>query len=83
VGAAYYAQRCYLCHGPAARAGGQAPDLRTSSLILTRESFASVLHAGVLQEHGMPGFPEVSETEIEAIRQYLRAQAAEARRSVE
>jgi quinohemoprotein ethanol dehydrogenase len=81
AGAAYYGQRCYLCHGPAARAGGQAPDLRTSSLILTRESFASVLHDGVLQEHGMPGFSEVGEAEIEAIRQYLRAQAAEARSS--
>ncbi|HUE10532.1 MAG TPA: PQQ-binding-like beta-propeller repeat protein, partial [Steroidobacteraceae bacterium] len=83
AGAAYYGERCYVCHGAAARAGGQAPDLRSSNLILTRESFAAVLHDGVLQEHGMPGFPEVGETEIEAIRQYLRAQAAEARRGAD
>jgi quinohemoprotein ethanol dehydrogenase len=83
AGAAYYGERCYVCHGAAARAGGQAPDLRSSNLILTRESFAAVLHDGVLQQHGMPGFPEVDETEIEAIRQYLRAQAAEARRGAD
>ena len=42
---------------------------------LDRAAFRSVLQDGTLISAGMPGFPELSTDQIEAIRQYLRARA--------
>jgi quinohemoprotein ethanol dehydrogenase len=75
AGAESFAERCITCHGPAGLAGGQGPDLRASALILSPDGFKSVLLDALLQDQGMPGFEELSGTEIEALRQYIRARA--------
>jgi quinohemoprotein ethanol dehydrogenase len=75
AGAQSFAERCMTCHGPAGMAGGQGPDLRASALILSPDGFKSVLHDGLLLDRGMPGFQELSDAEIEVLRQYIRSRA--------
>lgn len=66
---------CSLCHGPAAIAGGAAPDLRESSSILSKTTFSGIVKSGMLVEQGMPRFHELSDRKVECIRQYVRARA--------
>ena len=67
---------CAACHGKAAvSAGGPAPDLRESAIPLDPEAFYTVLHDGALIQKGMPRFGFFGKPQIEAIRQYVRAQA--------
>jgi len=68
---------CLVCHGTHAVAGGVAPDLRISPYITKRDAFHAVVREGALVNRGMPQFPEMSETQAEAIRQYLRARSRE------
>jgi len=74
-GAAVYAQRCGLCHGPNLHAGGSAPDLRKSGIALSLEGLTTVLHEGVLVTNGMPRYPELGHDEIEGIWHYIRQHA--------
>jgi quinohemoprotein ethanol dehydrogenase len=67
--------RCMLCHGPGAVAGGNAPDLRASPVLLSKEAFSDVVQGGTLVENGMPGFPELSDSALEQLRHYIRAKA--------
>jgi quinohemoprotein ethanol dehydrogenase len=67
--------RCELCHGPAAVAGGNAPDLRASPVPLSAEAFAHVVRDGALQPRGMPRFAELSAEQLEALRHYFRLKA--------
>jgi quinohemoprotein ethanol dehydrogenase len=78
-GLVLYAQRCGVCHGFRAAAVGAAPDLRGSAVPLSREAFALVLKQGTLVAGGMPQFDELSDAEIDDIRQYVRYEAASAR----
>jgi quinohemoprotein ethanol dehydrogenase len=71
-----YVRACWLCHGPAAVSGGPAPDLRASAILLSRTAFLNVVLNGSLRENGMPRFPDLSESEAEAIRHYVRSLAA-------
>lgn len=64
---------CVVCHGLNAVAGGAAPDLRISAYPLNREAFHQVVRGGALQPNGMPRFERLSESDAEAIRQYLRS----------
>ncbi len=64
---------CLVCHGWNAVGGGAAPDLRTSPFPANKASFHAVLHDGILVSNGMPAFPELTDAQIDAIRQYLRA----------
>jgi len=73
-GAQQYATKCQWCHGAGAIAGGGAPDLRASLSPLVPASFASVVRGGV-EPRGMPKFEELTERELDGIRNYLRAQA--------
>jgi quinohemoprotein ethanol dehydrogenase len=73
-GESLYAQ-CSLCHGPAAIAGGAAPDLRESSSILSKTVFSGIVKGGRLVEQGMPRYGELSSRDLECIRQYVRARA--------
>jgi quinohemoprotein ethanol dehydrogenase len=66
--------RCQLCHGPGAVAGGTAPDLRASPVVLDPESFATVVKGG-LEPRGMPKFAELSDHELDALRNYIRYRA--------
>jgi quinohemoprotein ethanol dehydrogenase len=78
-GFAIYAQTCVMCHGRDGDAsGGNAPDLRASATILSREAFATIVSAGALRQQGMPRFDDLSPGMVEDIRQYLRKLAAEA-----
>jgi len=67
--------RCSLCHGPGVVAGGVAPDLRASSIPLSAPAFAAIVRDGGLVERGMPRFAELTDTELDAMRHYIRARA--------
>jgi quinohemoprotein ethanol dehydrogenase len=67
-------QKCQWCHGAGAIAGGGAPDLRASLSPLVAASFASVVRSGN-EVRGMPRFEELTDQELEALRQYIRARA--------
>jgi quinohemoprotein ethanol dehydrogenase len=66
--------RCQLCHGPGAVAGGTAPDLRASQLVLDNTRFRTVVRTGI-EERGMPKFAELTDRELEALRHYIRYRA--------
>ena len=70
-----------VCHGFNALGAGSAPDLRTSPLILDADAFRQVVKEGALVPAGMPAFPEIDDTTLEAIRHYLRVRAMENRTS--
>jgi len=48
--------RCLLCHGTAVIAGGNAPDLRASPVLLSAQGFAAIVRDGALVDRGMPQF---------------------------
>ena len=68
--------RCVVCHGPGAVAGGSAPDLRASTIPLSKADFAAVVRDGRLESRGMPKFPELNDRELEALRHYIRYRAS-------
>jgi quinohemoprotein ethanol dehydrogenase len=70
--------RCLLCHGTAAIAGGNAPDLRASPVPLSASGFAAIVRDGALVSRGMPQFAELSDAQLESLRHYVRARAREA-----
>jgi quinohemoprotein ethanol dehydrogenase len=74
-GARKFAERCANCHGSAAIAGGAAPDLRASGVVLSTDAFAAVVKDGMFLERGMPRFEELSAQDLQEIRQYLRSRA--------
>lgn len=78
-GVAGYVARCLVCHGGYAVGGGVAPDLRTSASILSDESFAPIVHEGLLVSRGMPQFAELDRAARDDIRQFLRKRAADLR----
>ena len=78
AGAASFTEHCSLCHGYDAFAGGHAPDLRESAAILSPKTFEQIVNRAALREFGMPEFGEMSASERENIRQYLRARAQDA-----
>lgn len=77
-GTVMYGAYCAVCHGPLALSAGPIPDLRYSGALLDAAVFRSVVLEGALSDRGMPGFAaDIGETEVEAIRAYLLARAAE------
>jgi quinohemoprotein ethanol dehydrogenase len=74
-----YGARCLGCHGPEAVAGGGAPDLRASPLVHSATDFDRVVRGGALVPVGMPGYADLSDADLEAMRHYLRARAQQAR----
>jgi quinohemoprotein ethanol dehydrogenase len=64
---------CIACHGPDAVSLGSAPDLRASPLALSREAWRAVVRDGTLAARGMPGFPELDDEQLLALRHYLRS----------
>ena len=73
----YATKTCTWCHGLGAVASGGAPDLRASQMALSPPAFAQVVRGGILQTNGMPAYPEITDSELEALRHYLRARARE------
>ena len=70
-----YAKDCVICHGVAAVAGGAAPDLRASAIPLNAQAFKAIVHDGGLESRGMPVFPELSDEQLDSIRNYIRERA--------
>ncbi len=70
---------CAACHGKdAVGAGGPAPDLRESPILLDKAAFNAVIFDGALMDRGMPPIGRGSfmgKSAFEAIRQYIRSQA--------
>ncbi|MET0589418.1 MAG: PQQ-dependent dehydrogenase, methanol/ethanol family [Novosphingobium sp.] len=67
---------CMVCHGWNAVASGAAPDLRTSPMITDPVAFREVVKNGGLQMNGMPAFRDISDSDLETIRYYLRNRAS-------
>jgi quinohemoprotein ethanol dehydrogenase len=74
-GRALVGAHCGLCHGAGLRAGGAAPDLRSSPVPLDAGSFAAVVSEGALVPNGMPRFAEFSPDELDAMRHFIRSEA--------
>src|SRR3546814_20361448 len=66
---------CMGCHGQDALAGGSAPDLRGSGVIVSPEAFASVVRDGALLPNGMPRFQSFADRTLAESRHSLRGQA--------
>lgn len=71
----YNGMGCSICHGYEAVSGGRAPDLRYSPVPLHADAFASIVRGGAFMLDGMPKFSSLSDKQLDAIRQYIRAQA--------
>jgi quinohemoprotein ethanol dehydrogenase len=70
-----FMMHCSSCHGIDAVALATGPDLRRSALLSDKAVFAQVVRDGAMRATGMPAFEEISRTEVEVIRQYLRGRA--------
>jgi len=77
-GSAVFNGRCGLCHGFGGVSAGFAPDLRRSTIPLSADAFAAVVQKGALMPNGMPEFDTLSSDDLEAMREYIRAQAHDA-----
>ena len=55
--------------------GGAAPDLRASTAVLDAELFDRIVRGGALTAAGMPAFADLTDTELEGLRHYIRQQA--------
>jgi quinohemoprotein ethanol dehydrogenase len=75
AGADLFGSNCTNCHGSGAVAGGNAPDLRTSSAVFSTDAFANVVRYGARVAAGMPQFDEFSTADLEALRAYIRSRA--------
>jgi len=82
AGHALYDRDCLECHGVSVIATAHAPDLRRSAIPLSANAFVSIVRDGELVARGMPNFPELNETQLKDLRQYLRTQAEKLRRRV-
>lgn len=76
-GARLYGMFCGPCHGPDAKAGGMAPDLRASPIFLDLGALASVVRDGARLSRAMPQFPDITDDELRALTHYIRKMAAE------
>jgi quinohemoprotein ethanol dehydrogenase len=75
-GGSIYEGNCGVCHGGGARSSGLVPDLRRSGALTDAETWAGVVHGGILRERGMVSFAKwFSKDEVEAIRAYVGVQA--------
>ena len=55
--------------------GGAAPDLRASAAVLDGDLYDSIVRGGALTHAGMPAFAELTDSELNALRHYIRQQA--------
>jgi quinohemoprotein ethanol dehydrogenase len=67
-------ERCQGCHGIGAAAGGAAPDLRASPVPLNPATFAAAVRNG-MEARGMPKYDELKDSDLDALRHFLRARA--------
>ena len=70
-----YSQRCFICHGPGAVAGGLTPDLRASRIVPSLERFAGVVRDGERADDGMPAYVDIDYDQLVRIQHYIRREA--------
>jgi quinohemoprotein ethanol dehydrogenase len=75
-GRAVYVSHCLMCHGSGAVSGGAAPDLRASPIVLEPSAMKAVVNGGGRVPLGMPQFKDLSDGDLEAVRHFVRRQAA-------
>jgi quinohemoprotein ethanol dehydrogenase len=75
-GRGIYVSHCLMCHGSGAVSGGATPDLRASPIVLDPKMMKAVVNGGARVPLGMPQFKELSDEDLEAIRHFVRRQAA-------
>lgn len=63
---------CAACHGRGAVSAGMAPDLRASAIPFDKAEFASVVKDGTRVGMGMPAFPDISDEQLDGLRNYIR-----------
>jgi quinohemoprotein ethanol dehydrogenase len=78
-GAKAFSVHCLTCHGSLAVGSTQGPDLRRSAIPQDRAAFVQIVRGGTLQAQGMPKFAELTDAQLDDIRYYIRAQAAQLR----
>jgi quinohemoprotein ethanol dehydrogenase len=81
AGAMVFAAHCAFCHGISAIAAGQPPDLRRSAVPLSAQAFDAVVRGCALTSNGMPCFGELTNLQLDGVRQYLRTEMNKARGS--
>jgi quinohemoprotein ethanol dehydrogenase len=74
-GGKVFHQQCFVCHGAMAEAGGMAPDLRASPVPQSADAFTQIVHGGALMQGGMPRFDQLTDHQLDALRQYIRSRA--------
>jgi len=74
-GGELFSRTCVACHGAGAYSAGLAPDLRASPISLDKDAFRLIVHDGRLVERGMPRYAELTDAQLESLRQFIRAQA--------
>jgi len=74
-GSFVWKESCGMCHGPAGTAGGFAPDLRASAVMLDKQALHKVVFDGVLRSRGMPNFKDISPGDLEAVQHFIRREA--------
>jgi quinohemoprotein ethanol dehydrogenase len=74
TGAAVYGL-CGSCHGPGAVAGGMAPDLRASPVVMEADTFGRIVRGGSRSNRGMPAYAHFTEKELLALQHYIRREA--------
>lgn len=72
-----YGTQCTICHGTGVVAGGYAPDLRASPVVLAAPAFKAIVQGGALESRGMPKFDEFTDAELTAMQHYIRQRAEE------
>jgi quinohemoprotein ethanol dehydrogenase len=66
---------CSSCHGPGAIAGGMAPDLRASAVVLENDTFARIVRSGTRANRGMPAYEQITDKELLALQHFIRREA--------
>jgi mono/diheme cytochrome c family protein len=77
-----YDRYCINCHGAGAVGGGVIPDLRYSGFNRAPNAWLSVVRDGILESRGMVSYKdELSDEDIESVRQYILERAKYAKDS--
>ncbi len=74
-GSFVWKESCGMCHGPAGTAGGYAPDLRASPIMLNDKLLHQIVFDGARSSLGMPYFKDISKEDLEAVKHYIRREA--------
>lgn len=74
-GSFVWKESCGMCHGPAGTAGGYAPDLRASAIMLDDKALADIVFGGARRARGMPNFTDITPEDLVAVQHFIRREA--------